>query len=116
MKERGPRANEGQEGRVIQRMRLENTNDRHYKFYQVDICYNEPSDMYYVEATWGPIGTSGRYQVKGQGKDLGNVVDNMDRVLVQKLFKRGYSMTDVKRWPHEARKGDEGCFVDEDWD
>ena len=114
----GPRSHEGQEGRVVQRMRLENINPKkgHRKFYQVDVCFDKPEDMYRIEATWGRIGNAGTYMVKAQGQHLDDVLDNMEKVLLQKLFKRGYEMTDIQRWPDEAREEDRERFNEEDWD
>lgn len=118
MNERGPRAHEGKQGRVIQRMRLQNINviKGHYKFYQVDVCFDKSSDLYRIEATWGRIGNVGNHMVKAQGNNLDDVLDDMEKVLLQKLFKRGYDMVDIQRWPIEARNGDGDRFVDEDWD
>ena len=117
MSERGPKANEGK-GRVVQRMKLQNVNPSkgHNKFYQVDVSFDKPDDFYRVEATWGRIGTGGTYMVKAQGKNLDDVLDDMDKVLLQKLFKRGYEMIDIQRWPIEARDDDGDRFFDEDWD
>jgi len=119
-KQRGPEAN-SKGARVVQRIELTNTDktgvSKHNKFYQVDFCFSRLDDRYLVEATWGRIGTSGTYMVKAQGKDLNDVVDQMEKVLLQKLFKRGYEMRNIKRWPYEARdKSDAACFMDEDWD
>jgi len=87
-----------------------------YKFYQVDVCFDKPGDLYRVEATWGRIGNAGQYMVKAQGNKLDDVLDEMDKVLLQKLFKKGYEMIDIQRWPIEARGEDGDRFVDEDWD
>jgi predicted DNA-binding WGR domain protein len=118
MNARGPRAKEGQDGRVIQRMKLQNINPAkgHKKFYQVDVCFDKTGDMYRIEATWGRIGNVGTYMVKAQGQNLDDVLDDMEKVLLQKLFKRGYEMIDIQRWPTEARSGDGDRFIDEDWD
>lgn len=97
-------------------MYLENTSGNHNKFYRVDICYDNPSDEYIVESEWGRINGGSQWMVKTHGEDFNTVIDNMEKLLLQKLFKRGYNMMDVQRWPYEAREGDEELFVEEDWD
>jgi len=99
-------------------MRLENK-DRlkgHYKFYQVDVCYDSLDNLYVVDATWGRIGSKGQHQVKASSSELDDVLGNMEKVLLQKLFKKGYEMVDIKRWPASARSDDQDRFIDEDWD
>lgn len=116
--DKGPILRYDEKIRVIQRMRLENK-DRakgHYKFYQVDVCYDSRQKKYIVDATWGRIGNSGQHMVKASGKQLDDVLDDMEKVLIQKLFKRGYKMVDIKRWPGSALPEDQERFIDEDWD
>ena len=115
---KGPMLRYNDSIRVVQRMRLENK-DRvkgHYKFYQVDVCYDSVANQYTVDATWGRIGNYGQHQQKAQGPDLDDVLDDMEKVLLQKLFKRGYEMIDIKRWPDSALPKDQERFIDEDWD
>jgi predicted DNA-binding WGR domain protein len=99
-------------------MRLENK-DRskgHYKYYQVDVCYDHRHGKYIVDATWGRIGNTGQHQQKAAAPELDDVLDQMEKVLLQKLFKRGYEMVDIQRWPESALSKDQDRFIDEDWD
>ena len=118
IKERGSASHGDTDIRVVQRMYLENTDESkgHYKFYQVDFCYDKNSDEYVVCATWGRIGNESGFQYKARGKKIDEVLEPMEKVMVQKLFSRGYNMKDVQRWAHEARPGEQSCFEEEDWD
>ena len=100
----------------IQSIYLTNTSKHHNKFYQVDFCYNKSNDEYEIHANWGPIGCATGYQVKGTGKDVNNMIDTMEKVLLQKLFKKGYEVIDIECRPDRARVGDEKCFDGESWD
>jgi predicted DNA-binding WGR domain protein len=60
-------------------MRLENK-DRskgHYKYYQVDVCYDHRHGKYIVDATWGRIGNTGQHQQKAAAPELDDVLDQM---------------------------------------
>lgn len=116
--DRGPMVRYNDKLRVIQRMRLRciNPAKNHRKFYRVDVCYDSRHNKYVVDATWGRIGNTGQNMVKAEGVLLDDVLDEMEKVLLQKLFKKGYEMIDIQRWPIEAREEDRGRFIDEDWD
>jgi len=115
---KGPALHNSLHTRVIQRMQLQNIDKKknHYKFYRVDVGYNKKRDKYIVDTTWGRIGAKGQHQVKAEGDVLDEVLNEMERVLLQKLFKRGYEITDIKRWPNEARAEDQDRYINEDWD
>ena len=116
--QRGPLVRHNEKLRVIQRMKLQciNREKNHRKFYRVDVCYDSRYNKYVVDATWGRIGREGQHMVKAEGKLLDDVLEEMEKVLLQKLFKKGYEMIDIQRWPVEAREEDRDRFIDEDWD
>lgn len=45
---------------VIRKVSFQKTTDGSYKFYEIDLEHDEPTDRYWVTRRWGRIGTVGQ--------------------------------------------------------
>ena len=86
---------------------------KHFKFYRVELLYDKVFNCYEVEATWGRIGRAGQTMVKFRGEELDAVVNDMEKLLVKKLYSKGYVLDDMSTFKENAREGDRESFENE---
>lgn len=99
---------------VVQRMYLENVDPakNHHKFYEVITEYHGACDRYRLWVRYGRIGNYGQEHTKFEGESIDKLADELEKLLVKKLFKRGYVMHDSEVHPENARDGDRDRFAE----